>query len=222
MMPDAGILATVMLLVGLFLLALEFFIPSFGMILVVAVVSLLVSFWSAWKAWWGISPWFFWTYILILLAGIPGSLMAAIALIQRTSFGNRMILKPAPPVEPPVNPLSELIGKRAQAQALMTPGGIVLLEGQRHHAESIGMLIEPGMEVVIVAVRGNRLVVRPTTVADSESLASVEVVDRQELAELISAGRTESRSVPEELTLEAVQEPNPLDFDIPEDYTRKS
>ncbi len=221
-MPDAGILATVMLLVGLFLLGLEFFIPSFGMILVVAVLSLLVSFWSAWKAWWGISPWFFWTYVLMLLAGIPGSLMAAIALIQKTSFGNRMILKPGPPVAPPVNPLSELIGKRAQAQTLMTPGGIVLLEGQRHHAESIGMLIESGVQVIVVAVRGNRVVVRPTTVADSEAVAQLEVVDRQELAELIVAGRPESRSVPEELPSESVQEPNPLDFDIPEDYTRKS
>ena len=51
-MPDAGVLATMLLVLGLFLLGLEFFIPSFGMILVIAVLSLIVSFWSACKAWW--------------------------------------------------------------------------------------------------------------------------------------------------------------------------
>lgn len=45
-MPDAGVLATMLLVLGLFLLGLEFFIPSFGMILVIAVLSLIVSFWS--------------------------------------------------------------------------------------------------------------------------------------------------------------------------------
>ncbi len=58
-MPDAGVLATMLLVLGLFLLGLEFFIPSFGMILVIAALSLIVSFWSACKAWWGVNPFFF-------------------------------------------------------------------------------------------------------------------------------------------------------------------
>ena len=156
-MPDAGILATVMLLVGLFLLGLEFFIPSFGMILVAAVVSLIVSFWSAYKAWWGVSPGFFWTYIILLTAGIPGSLMVAITLIRKTPLGNRMILKPAPVNESPApGPLDHLIGKSGISQSLMTPGGIVLIDGERLHSESLGMLIEPNSPVVAVAVRGKR------------------------------------------------------------------
>jgi membrane-bound ClpP family serine protease len=52
-MPDAGILATVLLVVGLFLLGLEFFVPSFGLIGSLAAVSLVVSWWSASKAWGG-------------------------------------------------------------------------------------------------------------------------------------------------------------------------
>jgi len=211
MMPDAGILATVMLLVGLFLLGLEFFIPSFGMILVVAVVSLMVSFWSAWKAWWGVSPWFFWTYVAMLTAGIPGSLMGAIALIQSTSLGNRMILKGAPIVDKSLNPLNLLIGKQGSAQTLMMPGGMVLIDSQRQHAESIGMLIEPGTQVIVVAVRGSRVVVRPGTLAD-----------QQETVELRESRSPESLVVEEELPTEAVEEPNPLDFDIPEDYTGRS
>ena len=204
-MPDAGILATVMLLVGLFLLGLEFFIPSFGMILVAAVVSLIVSFWSAYKAWWGVSPGFFWTYIILLTAGIPGSLMGAITLIRKTPLGNRMILKPAPVNESPApGPLDHLIGKSGISQSLMTPGGIVLIDGERLHSESLGMLIEPNSPVVAVAVRGNRVVVRPATPSDSEP-------SNPAASDQNAVTKTPPDSLPGNSP-----EPHPLDFDFPQ------
>ena len=204
-MPDAGILATVMLLVGLFLLGLEFFIPSFGMILVAAVISLIVSFWSAYKAWWGVSPGFFWTYIILLTAGIPGSLMGAITLIRKTPLGNRMILKPAPVNESPgPGPLDHLIGKAGVSQTLMMPGGIVLIDGERLHSESLGMLIEPNSPIVAVAIRGNRVVVRPWTPSDSES-------NSPPGSEQITAAKMPPDSLPGNSS-----EPNPLDFDFPQ------
>ncbi len=209
-MPDAGILATLLLLLGLFLLGLEFFIPSFGMILVVATLSLVVSFWSACKAWWGVNPMFFWTYIVMLTAGIPGSLVAAITLIQRTSLGDRMILRPSGSVdEKEANPLEILIGKAGVSNTLMTPGGIVLLDGERVHAESQGMLIEPGTPVIVVAVKGSRIVVRPRTSVD-DKLPAGKLPEKPEQAEEIATG------------LRIMPEPDPLDFDIPEDYTNKS
>ena len=204
-MPDAGILATVMLLVGLFLLGLEFFIPSFGMILVAAVISLIVSFWSAYKAWWGVSPGFFWTYMILLIAGIPGSLMGAITLIRKTPLGNRMILKPAPVNESPApGPLDHLIGKAGISQTVMTPGGIVLIDGERLHSESLGMLIEPYSPVVAVAVRGHRVVVRPAT--PSDSVSSNPAVSEQNTA----------TKTPPELLPGNSPEPHPLDFDFPQ------
>ena len=42
-MPDAGVLATILLIVGLFLLALELMIPSFGMIGILSAISLLIA-----------------------------------------------------------------------------------------------------------------------------------------------------------------------------------
>ena len=209
-MPDAGILATVMLLVGLFLLGLEFFIPSFGMILVAAVITLIVSFWSACKAWWGVNPGFFWTYVILLTAGIPGSLMAAITLIRKTPLGNRMILNPAPVnATPAPGLLDHLIGKSGISQSLMTPGGIVLIDGERIHAESLGMLIEPNSLVVVVATRANRVVVRPRTAADPDSAEPAEPnasdsqrkTNAQKTADSSSSNSTE---------------PNPLDFDFPQ------
>jgi membrane-bound ClpP family serine protease len=205
LMPDAGILATVMLLVGLFLLGLEFFVPSFGMILVAAVISLIVSFWSAYKAWWGVSPGFFWTYIILLTAGIPASLMGAITLIRKTPLGNRMILKPAPVNESPgPGPLDHLIGKAGVSQTLMTPGGIVLIDGERLHSESLGMLIEPYSPVVAVAIRGNRVVVRPGTPSDAES------------TNLPDSSQTAETKMPPDSPRGNSSEPNPLDFDFPQ------
>ena len=209
-MPDAGILATVMLLVGLFLLGLEFFVPSFGMILVAAVITLIVSFWSACKAWWGVNPGFFWTYVILLTAGIPGSLMGAITLIRRTSLGNRMILNPAPVNATHASrPLDHLIGKSGTSQNLMTPGGIVLIDGERIHAESLGMLIEPNSPVVVVATRQNRIVVRPQTVADLDSAGSADPnpSDRQEKTNAQKSADSSSGNS---------TEPSPLDFDFPQ------
>ena len=246
-MPDAAVLATLFLLLGLFLLGLEFFIPSFGMILAVASVALVVSFWSACKAWWGVNPGFFWTYILVLIAGIPGSLLSAITIMQKTSFGNRMILRPPPPVEKHVqNPLDEMIGLRGTTQTLLTPGGMVSINSERFHAESLGMLIEPHTPVVVVATRSNRIVVRPLTTADvnltepggadplkEDSVEKYESPSQRTLFNPSSSVapfeqvHTEPPKVDptaDHITLPAKSTENGdrLDFEIPDDYTQTS
>jgi membrane-bound serine protease (ClpP class) len=200
-MPDAALLASLTLLAGLFLLSLEMFVPSLGLLLVMSLISLAVSFWSACKAWWGVSPHFFWSYILLLLAGIPTTFFGSIALLQRTSLGKRLTLTPPPDAgKPPANPLQELIGRTGTAQTLMTPGGMVLIDGQRLHAESTGMSIEPGTSVQVVAVRASRVVVRKSC----DSSPSPNAPARQS---------TETRP-------DRTDFPPPLDFDIPAEYTQ--
>jgi membrane-bound serine protease (ClpP class) len=197
-MPDAGILATLLLLVGLVLLGLEFFIPSLGMITILALISLVVSFWSAVQAWWGTNPPFFWTYVSALIFGIPSSLAVAFLVLHKTSAGSRMVLQPPAP-EPLIRPEElSLIGKVGRAANLMTPGGLVVVDGQRLHAESQGMLVEPGTPVVIVGTVSNRVVVRPLR---PDELAAAEDSRAAAPAEL-------TRSSPSENA-------QPLDFDLP-------
>lgn len=226
-MPDAGILATMLLLLGLFLLGLEFFIPSFGMILAIAVISLTVSFWSACKAWWGVNPAFFWTYVVLLVAGIPGTLLGAVALMQKTSLGNRLILRP-PPLDATKtsNPLDELIGQRGTALTLLTPGGIVSINSERFHGESLGMLIEPQTPVIVVATRANRIVVRPWTADDDKALQQVAfdplpVVDRDELNPAATPNNVRI-DTGTSLPPEGNENGDRLDFEIPDDYTQSS
>lgn len=201
-MPDAGILATLLLLAGLFLLGLEFFIPSLGMILVLAIISLVVSFWSAVQAWWGTDPTFFWTYVLALIFGIPSSIAVAFLVLQKTSAGNRLVLQPPDP-EPLVRPEElSLIGKVGRAANLMTPGGLVVVDGQRLHAESQGMLVEPGTPVVIIGTVSNRVVVRP--------------LRPDEFAATTESPAAPPAANPAEVTRSSASETaQPLDFDLP-------
>ena len=204
-MPDAGILATVLLVIGLFLLGLEFFIPSFGMIGTMAGISLVISLWSANKAWGnGLNPAFFWTYVVVLVAGVPGTVFAAFYLIQNTSLGKAVVLQP-PVLATPSNPLESLVGQRGITQTLLTPGGMVLINRQRFHAESPGMLIDPETAVVVVGVSGSRVVVRPLTAEERAE----RVVDIWLAAEPRKTGP----GVPQESGSKR------LDFEIPEDYT---
>lgn len=208
-MADAAVLATLGLILGLFFLGLEFFVPSFGMLLVLSVIALVVSFWSACKAWWGTDPVFFWSYVFLLIAGIPGSLMGAVAILQGTKLGRRMTLAPTDDTGPsPVNTLQSLIGQTGKSQTLMTPGGMVVVAGERFHAESTGMLVEPGTMVVVVGVRANRLVVRPQREDESAGAACGGASD----AELPRGKSGDSGN----------DDAGRLDFDMPSDYTHGS
>jgi membrane-bound ClpP family serine protease len=213
-MPDAGVVATIMLLLGLFLLGLEFFIPSFGMILILSLISLAVSFWAACKAWYGVSPVFFWSYVFVAGVGVPGSLLGAVWLMQRTSLGSRIILQGPQLPQKVKNPLEDLVGLHGESQSMMAPGGIVLVDNQRYHAESIGMIIDPQTAIVVVDVKGNRLVVRPHTPSDEkrvfESSAGKAQQQQAATAETVIGGS--------ELAAEGKGEKTDhLDFEIPDD-----
>jgi membrane-bound ClpP family serine protease len=216
-MPDAGLLATILLLVGLFLLGLEFFIPSFGMILLLALIALIVSFWAACKAWYGTNPLFFWSYILMGGLGVPGSLLGAVWLMQRTSLGRRIILQGPEKKQENRNPLEDLVGEVGESDTMMSPGGMVLVNNGRYHAESIGMIIDPKSPIIVVDVKGNRLVVRPySKTAEKPPVDSAS--DDPNLAETVTPG-----TVRPDLQNDKPEQPSPpenddqLDFEIPDD-----
>lgn len=226
-MPDAGVLATILLIVGLFLLALELMIPSFGMIGILSAITLLISAWSAWQAWWGTSPGIFWTYAAFWLLGIPGVMGGGLFLLQNTSFGDRLVLRgPAVPEgrvsDQPGNRLQALVGQVGTAMSVLTPGGIVNVDNQRLHAESPGMVIEAGATIRVVAVKGNRLVVRiheGNSVDGSQPSGranpDVKQAPPEELADTVtSADGDELKFADSE---HGDRGAGMLDFDIPED-----
>jgi len=162
---EASHLALLLMLLGLALLVAEVFIPSGGIILTAAVLSLGASIWYAWKAWGESQPAAWWTYLAVLIALLPTVVIGAFYVFPRTSLGRRILLE-APSLEE-VTPfadeqegLARLLGQTGTTVTLLSPGGMVSVDGERLHCESEGMMIDRQQPVEVVGLRANRLVVR--------------------------------------------------------------
>jgi membrane-bound serine protease (ClpP class) len=206
-MPDAGVLATILLVAGLFLLALELMVPSFGLLGISATVCLVISLWSAGQAWWGSQPGFFWTFLAVLVGAIPTVFLGTLYLIQHTSLGNYVILRPPArqddgPNQDVRNRLQELVGQTGQTVSPLAPGGMVQVDGERHHAESVGPMLDAGTAIRVVSIRATRLVVREHVAATEE------VADDNNPLDPVESTAADARI-----------DSDQLDFDIPDNYT---
>ncbi len=197
---DPVLLAILGLIIGLALLAIEFFIPSGGLIFVIACVCLVVGVWGAWRAW-GMEhrPWF-WTYVGSLVVLIPGSLAGGLYILNNSKFGDNVLLRPPSAedvdgFERESDRLRELVGLRGTTLGLLNPGGMVIVNGERHHCETPGMMIDPQTEVEVIEVNGNRLVVRVPFESETSQ-------DTPESGSEVAATSDEGES---------------FDFDVPED-----
>ncbi len=176
-MDSYGVFAILLLFVGIAILAAEVFIPSGGLLFCTTVLVLGGSVWCAYAAWWRTSPEAFWTFCGFLLMMVPAALIGAFSLLPRTKFGKKILLDaPDPdrvtPFAKETARLTQLIGKQGVTQTLLNPGGMILIDGERHHAFTEGLLLEPGVNVEVAAVRSTRLLVRlPSKASHPDSLA---------------------------------------------------
>jgi membrane-bound serine protease (ClpP class) len=165
---DPQILVILLVLAGIVLIFAELFLPSGGIIAVMCICCFLASGYFAHKAWYGSQSVYWWIYLGSVAFLIPATIVGAFQILTRTALGNRVLL--AAPSQEEVTPyqreqqhLMGLINQRGVALNLMTPGGLVKVNGERLHAISDGLMIEADTEVVIVAVQGTRVHVRPVT-----------------------------------------------------------
>jgi membrane-bound serine protease (ClpP class) len=171
---DPAYLAVALLVLGLALIVCEVFIPSAGMIAIFATLCFAGSIASAWTAWWYDKPGYFTVYAIALLALIPSAISGAFYLLPRTEFGRQVLLEgpdleEVTPYQEERRQLERLVGKIGNTLTLLNPGGLVQVDGTRQHCESEGILLEAGTPAEIVAVKGNRVVVRPVERRANES-----------------------------------------------------
>lgn len=164
-MEPTAFLAVVLLCLALVLLVAEVFIPSGGMISILSLISLIASAICAFQAWWGDDRAVWWSYVAGVVVLIPSALIGAFYALPRTPFGKRVLLEPPTADEIAVFPeeterLEQLIGQVGRTQSVLNPSGLLLVDGERLHCETEGVMVDSGTEVRIVAVRGNRLLVR--------------------------------------------------------------
>jgi membrane-bound serine protease (ClpP class) len=160
----------ILVLLGLALLLLEAFIPSYGILGTCSILAVLAGIGVAF---YGDS-----TYGAILLAASIFAIPIAIALLikwwPKTPIGRRVLLNtPMGDEVLPDNPLRrtlrELIGKTGKAKSVMLPSGAVTIDGRVIDAVSEGMTIEAGQWVRVIEVRGNRVVVRAIDEAEAQA-----------------------------------------------------
>ncbi len=162
---DYGQIAICLLLVGLAVIFAEIFIPSGGLLALFSASCLLAAVYCAYTAWWETSPNSFWGFVVAAVVATPVVAGCALYVFPYTPVGKAALLEPPKADELQGDTaherhLKSLVGETGRTVNMLTPGGIVLVDGERVHCESEGMLIEPNTEVEIVGIRGARLVVR--------------------------------------------------------------
>lgn len=150
--------AIILLVLGCGLLVLEVFIPSggiFGFLATVTVIgSLIVAFRRDTTT--GLS------FMAIAVFAVPIVAGLALKYWPSTPMGKAFLGDlPSEQEVKPDEPRRVLVGRVGVAQSKMLPSGSVLIDGTLVDAVSQGMAIDPGEPVVVVEVKGNRVMVRP-------------------------------------------------------------
>lgn len=177
-------IAMLFLVLGLGLLILEFFVPSGGLIGLLAFISLVVSVWGAKQAWYGSNSAFWYTYLTILIVAPIGSFVGFIKFLQNSDYGGKVLLRG--PKTADVTPyveeeraLEAMVGLIGLAETELCPSGMCRISSKRIDCISDGHLIEGGARVKVIGHRGIYPIVRELT---PDELA--EEVNRNDMTEL--------------------------------------
>lgn len=155
--------AVALLAFGMLIVIVEMFLPSGGVLAVIAtsavVASIVMAFRHSSEA--GVG------FMAIAVLGTPLLLALGFKIWPRTPLGRRILLDV--PTGDDVLPdpgmrkqLRELVGRIGTVKSLMLPGGPVMVEGVSYDALSEGTAVQPGQRVKVIEIRGTRIVVRPT------------------------------------------------------------
>ena len=154
--------ALVLLLVGLFLLSLELFVPSAGILGIVAgcliVAAVVTGFMVDMQ-----------TGLLMMVFSmlvVPAMLFLMIKAWPHTPIGRKILtdektLTDILPIGDFYDKVADLVGKTGVAKSKMLPSGQIVIDGEKYDAVSDGFAIEAGDSVQVVSVKQNRIHVQP-------------------------------------------------------------
>ena len=156
----------VLLIVAFGLMVLEVFLPSLGLLTLAAIACFAGSIILAFSE----STGFGFLILGISVIGAPLALVAAFKLFPGTPLGRHMILsrivRETP--EKTLTAWSHLEGKEGVTRSYLRPSGVAEFGGDRVDVVTRGEMIEAGVAVRAVEVKGNRIVVRAANEPDPE------------------------------------------------------
>jgi membrane-bound ClpP family serine protease len=154
----------VLLAIGIAVIFLEIFVPSGGVLSVLAVCAVVAAIVVAFNESFMAGT----MMLLIATVLVPVAIAAAVRWWPHTPIG-RLILAKRPESEDEVLPDTDeyhrdrLVGEDGVAASELLPSGDVRIEGELYDAVSSGMPIGKGERVRVVDVNTQRIVVRPLT-----------------------------------------------------------
>ena len=147
------------LVIALFLFFSEIFIPSGGLIGLMAFgflgVSLYLAFSTTTYGWW---------FVIVSGLLLPVTLILAISIWPKTPMGKMLTLNPPDPnidsLELEHSILNQLVGQYGRCITPLKPVGLIDLDGRKLEGSAEEGLLPVGTLVQVVQVRGNRVSVR--------------------------------------------------------------
>jgi membrane-bound serine protease (ClpP class) len=161
------LLAITLLLLGIFFYSLELFVPSAGVLFLTAsacvIASLVVAFQMG--LWVGIG---LLAVVAALALVLPG---VGLRIWRKSPVGRQMFLEPPEDdLSHPESRLEHLKGEIGKTLTPLRPAGSTEIGGRRIDTVAKGVMIDQGELVRVVAVEGNRVVVRRLTDAERTNL----------------------------------------------------
>jgi membrane-bound ClpP family serine protease len=150
-----------LLILGLVVVLVEVFVPTGGLLGLVAGALLLTSVGLAFSedTWTGV------VFLALVTVSVPSVIGVGMHYLPQTAIGRKLILAPPKPEE--VDPATErdralqhLVGQIGRTLTPLLPSGIAEIDGRRVATCSEGMSIDAGVLVRVVEVSGRRVVVR--------------------------------------------------------------
>jgi len=159
-------LAIVLLGLGLLLVVAEVLFPSFGVLSILATLSLVASVYYAFEE----DTQAGYNFLMLTLVLVPATILLGFKIFPKSPFGKLMV---APGLSFAGAAATDerdrgLLGAEGIVTADCRPAGMARLEGRRVDVVTRGEWIAAGREVRVIEVSGNRVVV--TTIDESAEL----------------------------------------------------
>ncbi|MDP6542347.1 MAG: NfeD family protein [Phycisphaerae bacterium] len=150
-----------LLLVAAMVLAfLEILTPSFGLLAVGAVGTLIGAIWMGFSY----ASWLGYTIVVGSIVLGPAYVAFLVRLLPNTPLGKRMFLAKAPDATgdgtPQADTYDKMVGKTGTAVTLLRPGGMVQIADERVPAHAETGMIEKDTPIVVVGADSMNVIVR--------------------------------------------------------------
>jgi len=150
----------ILIAVGVMLILAEFFVP--GLVLgTLGVASLIGALVITFKYY----PDYGALVALIEIVGVMLLVYAGVKLFPKSPIGKRLILNTAENKDEgytgaPDTQLSRLAGQRGKAITMLRPAGFAQFGDDRIDVVTQGEFIDPGVEIEVMRIEGNRVIVK--------------------------------------------------------------